>query len=244
MRHKAFTLIELLVVVTIISLLAAMLLPVISVVRDVAWETRCSANLRQCGIAALTWAHENDGALPRLVEPSGLTFDVHLIVDYGMVHNVYWCPNNKQAEAFTRNLDGVTVTGRRSYAIPAAYLSLPGDQAFADTLVAWYDLATGTRGSSNLGRVQDSSGSILYHERWDRPDHPAGPFAYRNMFGNEWGVSSSETWNIQDVHRGASNFLFIDGHVERRSVDSTLNGSQRGWTGSMSKGAWTIVAGD
>ncbi len=244
MRRDAFTLIELLVVVSIIAILAAMLLPAISLVRQSAREMRCSSNLRQCGIAALAWANDNDGALPRLVESSGLTFDVHLIIDYGMVHDVYWCASNTQAEAFTRTLDGVTVTGRRSYAIPAAYLTLPGDQAFADTLVAWYDTTTGTRGSSNLSKVRDSSGSILYHERWDRPDHPGGPFAYRNMFGGEWGVSSSETWNIQDVHRNRANFVFIDGHVERRSVDSTLNSSQRGWTGSMSKGAWTIVAGD
>ena len=61
---KAFTLIELLVVITIIAVLAALLLPAISMVRDSAQRTRCEASLRQIGIAVQGYVADSDGMIP------------------------------------------------------------------------------------------------------------------------------------------------------------------------------------
>lgn len=62
-RHR-FTLIELLVVVAIIVVLAAMLLPALGKARAAATRSACMSNLKQWGMAALSYSDEYDGQLP------------------------------------------------------------------------------------------------------------------------------------------------------------------------------------
>ena len=59
--HSQFTLIELLVVIAIIAILAAMLMPVLSKAREAAKASNCVANLKQSGLAMLTYADDNHG---------------------------------------------------------------------------------------------------------------------------------------------------------------------------------------
>ena len=67
--RRAFTLIELLVVISIIALLIAILLPVLSNVRYVAKTTQCASRLKQIGIAATSYAVDNDSLYPHKVGP-------------------------------------------------------------------------------------------------------------------------------------------------------------------------------
>lgn len=59
--HGGFTLIELLVVISIISALAAILLPALKAARERSRAIACASNLRQVGIAQLTYAYDNKG---------------------------------------------------------------------------------------------------------------------------------------------------------------------------------------
>ncbi len=58
--RQGFTLIELLVVVAIVALLAAIMFPAFSRVREAARRSSCQSNLKQIGLGILQYAQDND----------------------------------------------------------------------------------------------------------------------------------------------------------------------------------------
>lgn len=74
-RANGFTLLDVLVTMLIIAVLIGLLLPAISKVNEVARRVACQSNVRQLGIAMLTYADEHKEFLPHSVlidPPSGI----------------------------------------------------------------------------------------------------------------------------------------------------------------------------
>ncbi len=64
MRQSAFTLVELLMVVAIIAVLAALLLPAITTIREKATRVNCMSRLRSWAMGLEGYAQDNRGQLP------------------------------------------------------------------------------------------------------------------------------------------------------------------------------------
>ncbi len=99
--RQAFTLMELLVVIAIIGILAALLLPVLSRVKERAQKTSCSSNLRQCGLALQTYAEDYNDFYPLAPDPN---VDVIGNPDSAEAGTDLWDVPNAMAHRIVKNL--------------------------------------------------------------------------------------------------------------------------------------------
>jgi len=238
-HRAAFTLIELLVVVAIIALLAAILFPAFSAVREKARSASCQSNLKQISQGEIQYIQDYDEMIPACVH--GNLGIPQLLYPYTKNYQIWLCPSDYVNQVGT---------GGRTYSMN---VRIGNTRAMSQTVASPLDWrttdTTGGLGQQGLkiSKVTDVSGTILFSERpWNTgqaittsgldlvcPDNPGGA----GQGTGSCRVGVSPTYGAEQVidmgfgatplHNAGWNYAFVDGHVKWLLPLSTI-GKQGG----------------
>ncbi len=205
-RGQAFTLVELLIVIGIITLLAAMLLPALSRAKEAARTISCSNNIRQLGIAAMTYSLDNRGNLPFFLDwlhsssPASIDLTTGKLYPHLRSKTVYLCPTDKMTLPIS------TATGRAanrqySYSMNCVICHDSDTARFVAPTKTFLFMEPNLSASDNTGMI--------------------GPAAFQ-------GVSAKA---VSTRHNGRGHLVFCDFHIEKvnAKTGAKLERSKRFW---------------
>ncbi|WP_269537150.1 type II secretion system protein [Cerasicoccus fimbriatus] len=197
---QGFTLVELLTVVAIIAILGAILIPVVGNIKHSAHNTKCASNLRQLGLATISYVQENESTLPQL----DYTF-VETLFPYIYPNRADSVPEIKSGEAFPEGLMNTVfecpsmdhdVINARGYAINdrLAYIQI----------------------------VETDNGNKP--NKWNLPisiiENPALTAIFSDTYTTSSMTAAMLPTQVQSLERhDHNNVVFLDGHVEEIMPD-------------------------
>jgi len=223
MKRHAFTLIELLVVVAIIALLAAFAVPAVLKALAAGKRTACASNMRQIGIAMVAYTNDQDGEFPGSSHSDPNESWIYTLAPYlGNMDEVRICPADPRA-AERRAVKSTSYVLNEYLCVAQmdpfggvteSYTNIARLHAPSRTIAAFVgadNMGTGQSNDHTHSRGWGGWSAVVGDISPDR--HRSGPVA-------------------KDHSRGASNYLYADGHVEtiqarafKALIDSGVNPS-------------------
>jgi prepilin-type processing-associated H-X9-DG protein len=235
----AFTMIELIVAVLVICLLAVILLSGAQRLLPAGREAACVSNMRQLAQGVFAYAQDNGGKLPPVRDGFSdsdrsrtwmlyvcpyIGTEPYVGPDYERHRRktVFWCPADK-TEWLPPSYGGLAST----YSTKNSYLA---NNAVMDELVQDVD-GDGVIGPRSLGGISNPSKTILLMEGgrniWNIVGHHNGAFSFFSKNRTSY-LDTPE--NEAGYHRGASNWVFADGHIARLRLAETYGSDFNYWT--------------
>lgn len=219
-RDQGFTLIELLTVAAIVSVMAALLLPVLASARDMARKTVCSANLRQIGQAMAMYVDDFGGILPD-------RRDLKAALPGGYRPWTGWPPSDPRSGWASHLLrpwtTGADVWQCRSVAGSrlGSYAQVRQDDGQGGTAMYWmwrFDRPDDPAALDNLwGKTVDQAVADLQaaaNPLVGTPDGPAQVELAVDPYFPRTAPNVPQGARGVAVHFGGRNRLFLDGHVK------------------------------
>jgi len=207
--ERGFTLVEVLAVIAVIAILAALLFPVASRLMESAGAVRCASNLRQISTYFNQFAADNNGCLPISSDVITKVKWYQQLTPYSKVEasyaiqpdvKVFVCPQSN----FPQRLDG-----------------------FAMGMSYGYNQNLMQKQWRVVGMTRPLSRIILLAERWasNSPD----PNGRKGGGDANWAVNlpydvapnTGGNACLRVKHGKSSNYLFLDGHIERLEPTQT-----------------------
>lgn len=227
-----FTLIELLVVIAVMTILAAILFPAFSRVRENARKVSCASNLRQIGLASRMYLQDYDSVFMPFMQ-GATTSPRALLEPYHKNRQLWACPSELDPEVRKAGANAQLVSYQFNYrmsttpakaAVPAKPAS-PGVPAVAaqPAEAVVLRVTSQIKQSSSLVVTHDSDtgeGGWTEGNTWDAGETTDWPHLRPTCINSGTGADPApcgtksylEPWFTR--HNGMFNVLFLDGHVK------------------------------
>lgn len=245
--RNAFTLIELLVVITIIAILAALLLPLLSRAKESGRNAYCKNNVRQIGIGLHLYVQENNGCYPYKYGTMPADWATDCLPNCADNRNLFLCPSQDRTGLFwlsdetgASNVTWATMLDRWFTNPPVIVAGSPsyGYNLYGSTRAPReLGLERGGNVSANTWRPVREADVISPAEMIEVGDEETGKGAQEQAIGVVTsffpGIISRANINgvagVAPRHNHGANITFCDTHVEYGKAAVWTNGFDPRW---------------